>query len=229
MNVVFLGPPGAGKGTQAETISHERGLLHISTGNLLRQAVQEGTSTGLKAKGYMEKGLLVPDDIVLNILAEKISSDDHKHGFVLDGFPRTLAQAKALDQTLRGMGEKLDIVFYFAVSDDTVIRRLSGRRTCKACGANYHVQYIPPAKEGVCDKCGGQLYQRTDDKPETIIERLRVYKEQTEDLIDYYKQNSVLKEIEGDNDVDKTFKTITESLNTIPKHRRRRKEGSFSG
>ena len=195
----------------------------------MRQDVQEGTSTGLRAKGYMEKGLLVPDDIVLNILAEKISSDDRKHGFVLDGFPRTLAQAKALDQTLRGMGEKLDIVFYFAVSDDTVIRRLSGRRTCKACGANYHVQYIPPTKEGVCDKCGGQLYQRADDKPKTIIERLRVYKEQTEDLIDYYKQNSVLKGIKGDDDVDKTFKTITESLNTIPKRRRRRKEGTFSG
>ncbi|HLG30995.1 MAG TPA: adenylate kinase [Candidatus Brocadiales bacterium] len=227
MNVVFLGPPGAGKGTQAETISEERGLIHISTGNLLRQAVQEGTSTGVRAKEYMEKGLLVPDDVVLNIIAEKISSDDHKHGFVLDGFPRTLAQAKALDETLQNMGERLDAVLYFAVSENTVTQRLSGRRTCKTCGANYHVQYIPPAREGICDKCSGQLYQRADDKAETILERLRVYKEQTEDLIDYYKRNNILKEIKGDGDVDKTYKMITKVIKTIPKHRHRHKEESF--
>lgn len=227
MNVVFLGPPGAGKGTQAETISNARGLLHISTGDLLRQAVQDGTSTGVKAKEYMEKGLLVPDDVVLNIIAERISSYDHKHGFVLDGFPRTLAQARALDETLRNMGERLDVVFYVAVSEDTVIQRLSGRRTCKTCGANYHVQYIPPVREGICDKCGGQLYQRTDDKPETIAKRLRVYKEQTEGLIDYYKRNNVLKEIKGDGDVDETHEMITKVLETIPEQRRRRKEESF--
>lgn len=229
MNVVFLGPPGAGKGTQAETISCERGLLHISTGNLLRQAVQDGTSTGVKAKEYMEKGLLVPDGVVLNIIAEKISTDDRTHGFVLDGFPRTLAQAQALDETLRNIGEGLDVVFYFAVSDDTVIRRLSGRRTCKTCGANYHVEFVPPKREGVCDKCEGQLYQREDDKAETILERLRVYKEQTEDLIDYYKRNNVLKEIKGDCNVDDTNKMLTEILNTIPEHHREHKEESFSG
>ncbi|HHT9124535.1 MAG TPA: adenylate kinase [Candidatus Brocadiia bacterium] len=229
MNIVFLGPPGAGKGTQAETISNTKGLLHISTGDLLRQAVKDGTSTGVSAKEYMEKGLLVPDDVVLNIIAERISSDDHKHGFVLDGFPRTLVQAKALDETLRNIGERLDVVFYFAVSEDTAIQRLSGRRTCKTCGANYHVQYIPPLKEGICDKCGGQLYQRTDDKPETIAKRLRVYKEQTEGLIDYYKRNKVLKEVKGDWDVDKTYRMITKVLETIPKHHRRHKEESFLG
>ncbi|MGR3310534.1 MAG: adenylate kinase [Candidatus Brocadiales bacterium] len=229
MNVVFLGPPGAGKGTQAETLSHENGLIHISTGNLLRQAVQEGTSTGIKAKEYMEKGLLVPDDVVLNIIAEKISTDDHKRGFVLDGFPRTLAQTRALDETLRNMEERLDVVFYFAVSDDTVIQRLSGRRTCKTCGANYHIQYVQPTREGICDKCGGQLYQRVDDKSETILERLRVYKEQTEDLINYYKRNNVLKEIKGDEDVDKTFKMITKIIETIPKYRHTHKEESFPG
>lgn len=229
MNVVFLGPPGAGKGTQAETIGRERGLLHVSTGNLLRQAVQEGTSTGVKAKQYMEKGLLVPDDIVLNIIAERISPEGHKHGFVLDGFPRTLAQARALDETLRNMGKRLDVVLYFAVSEETVIQRLSGRRTCKTCGANYHIQCVPPAKEGICDRCGGQLYQRTDDKPETVVERLRVYKEQTEDLIDYYKRNRILKEIQGNGDVNETYKMIAKILNTIPKHHRKHKEESFSG
>lgn len=215
MNVVFLGLPGAGKGTQAETISEEKGLFHISTGNLLRQAVQEGTGTGVRVKEYMEKGLLVPDDVVLNIIAEKISSDEHKHGFVLDGFPRTLAQAKTFDETLRNMGKRLDVVFYLAVSEDTVIQRLFGRRTCKTCGANYHVQHIPPAREGICDKCGGQLYQRTDDKPETIAKRLRVYKEQTESLVNYYKQNNILKEIKGDGDVNKTYKMITKILETV--------------
>jgi adenylate kinase len=216
MNVVFLGPPGAGKGTQAETLGRERSLLHISTGDLLRQAVKEGTSTGVRAKEYMEKGLLVPDDVVISIIAEVISADDRKHGFVLDGFPRTLAQAKALDETLRGMDGRLDVVFYFAVSDDTVIRRLSGRRTCKACGANYHLHYVPPARDGICDKCEGELYQRADDKSETILERLRVYKEQTEDLIDYYKRNNVLKEIKADANVDEIYKMITESLTAIP-------------
>lgn len=222
MNMVFLGPPGAGKGTQAETVSRESGLLHISTGNLLRQAVRDGTSTGLKAKEYMDKGLLVPDDVVINIIAEEISSTDHRYGFVLDGFPRTLAQAKALDDTLKNMEERLDVVFYFAVSDETVIRRLSGRRTCKTCSANYHVEYVPPKKDGVCDKCGGELYQRADDKPETVTERLRVYKEQTEDLIDYYKQNDVLKEIKGDEGVDNIYKMLTAAIESIPEDRCRK-------
>lgn len=154
MRIVFLGPPGAGKGTQAETISREKKLPHISSGNLLREAVETDTETGRKAREYIEKGLLVPDQIVVDIIKDRIVKDDCKDGFILDGFPRTVSQAKVLDEMLKQLGNKLDLVFYFSVSEESVILRLSGRRICSSCGANYHIKFVPSSKDGICDKCG---------------------------------------------------------------------------
>ncbi|MBM4043535.1 MAG: adenylate kinase [Planctomycetes bacterium] len=202
MKVAFLGPPGAGKGTQAQAVSRERKVPHISTGDILREAVQTGTPTGLKARAYVTAGKLVPDEIVVDIVAERLARPDCKQGFLLDGFPRTLGQAKALDAILAKSSMRLDAMLYYAVSDEVVVDRISGRRLCKSCGANYHVKYIAPRKSGVCDRCGGGLYQRADDKPETVKERLRVYREQTAELIDYYRANGLLKEISADNSVE---------------------------
>ena len=213
MRIVFLGPPGAGKGTQAETISKKKKIPHMSSGNLLREAVEAGTETGIKAKYYIEKGLLVPDQIVVDIIKDRIVRDDFKAGFILDGFPRTLSQAKVLDEMLEKLGNGLDIVFYFSVSKESVVLRLSGRRVCVNCGANYHIKYVPSSREGICDKCGGKLNQRVDDKPETILERLKVYHEQTEDLIEYYKKNGILKEIAGDiNNIEMITKNILDFI-----------------
>lgn len=212
MRIVFLGPPGAGKGTQAETVSKEKKLPHISSGNLLREAVVAGSDIGVKAKEYIDKGLLVPDQIVVDIIKDRILRDDCKGGYILDGFPRTLSQAKTLDEMLKKLGSKLDLVFYFAVSSESVVLRLSGRRICSVCGANYHVQYVPTSKDGICDKCGGELYQRADDKLETVTERMRVYHEQTEDLIQYYKKSGILREVTSDTSIEVITKTI---LNTI--------------
>ncbi|MBI5307223.1 MAG: adenylate kinase [Planctomycetes bacterium] len=202
MMIVFLGPPGAGKGTQAAAVSKAKNIPHISSGNLLRESVGGGTATGRKAQYYIEKGLLVPDEIVVAIIKDRIVKSDCKGGFVLDGFPRTLAQAKVLDGELKKIGSKIDVVFYFAVSKDSVVSRLSGRLICSSCGANYHVSFVPPQKAGICDKCGGMLCQRSDDKKETVLERLRVYHEQTEGLIDYYKKNGILKEVSSDKNID---------------------------
>lgn len=213
MRIVFLGPPGAGKGTQAEILSKEKKLQHISSGNLLRDAVENGTETGLKAKQYIEKGQLVPDQIVVDIIRDRILDKDCRNGFLLDGFPRTLAQAKALDEMLKKLGNKLDVVFYFVVSKESIVLRLSGRRICSACGANYHTKFVPSVKDGICDKCGGKLYQRADDKLETVQERIRIYHEQTEDLIEYYKKNGILKEIESETDI----KTITKKIFNVIK------------
>lgn len=212
MRIVFLGPPGAGKGTQAENISREKKLPHISSGNLLREAVETGSETGIKARGYIEKGLLVPDQIVVDIIRERILKDDCKGGFILDGFPRTLSQAKVLDEMLKKLGNKLDLVFYFAVSEESVVLRLSGRRICSNCGTNYHVKFVPSAREGICDKCGGKLYQRADDKLDTVLERIRVYREQTEDLIEYYKKNGILKEIVSDANIEIITKNILDTI-----------------
>ncbi|MBF8276112.1 MAG: adk [Candidatus Brocadiaceae bacterium] len=208
MMIVFLGPPGAGKGTQAATVSKAKNIPHISSGNLLRESVESGTETGKKAQSYIEKGLLVPDEIVVAIIKDRIVKSDCKGGFVLDGFPRTLAQAKVLDGELKKIGSKIDIVFYFAVSKDSVVLRLSGRLICSSCGANYHVSFVPPQKAGLCDNCGGNLCQRSDDKKETVLERLRVYQEQTEGLIDYYKKNGILKEVSSDKNIDDISKDI---------------------
>ena len=212
MMIVFLGPPGAGKGTQAATVSKAKNIPHISSGNLLRESVESGTETGKKAQSYIEKGLLVPDEIVVAIIKDRIVKSDCKDGFVLDGFPRTLAQAKVLDGELKKIGNKIDIVFYFAVSKDSVVLRLSGRLICSSCGANFHVSFVPSQKEGLCDKCGGKLRQRSDDKKETVLERLRVYQEQTEGLIDYYKKNDILKEVSSDKNIDDISKDIFLSI-----------------
>lgn len=212
MRIVFLGPPGAGKGTQAETISKVKKLPHISSGNLLREAVETGTDTGTKAREYIEKGLLVPDQIVVDIIKDRILRDDCKGGFILDGFPRTLSQAKVLDEMLEKLGNKLDLVFYFSVSEESVVLRLSGRRICSDCGANYHLKFVPSMKDGICDKCGGKLYQRADDKLETVSERIRVYHDQTEDLIEYYKKNGILKEIISDANIEIITKNILDTI-----------------
>ncbi|MFQ5861801.1 MAG: adenylate kinase [Candidatus Brocadiales bacterium] len=215
MNVVFLGPPGAGKGTQAETISEERHMEHISTGDLLRGAVQAGTAIGMKAKEYMEKGLLVPDELVVDIVAECMTKGDHASNFLLDGFPRNLVQAKALDQTLKHLGNRLDVVLYFAVSEETAVKRLTGRWLCSSCGANYHELYLPPNKAGICDKCGKPLGQRADDNVKTVKKRLKVYREQTAGLIDYYERRDVLKTINADQGVDDIHEEICETLNSL--------------
>ncbi len=214
MNVVFLGPPGAGKGTQAETICREKGMEHVSTGNELREAVQAGTVVGLKAKGYMEKGLLVPDDVVVDIVADCMTKGDHNSSFLLDGFPRNLAQAKALDGTLKKLEYKLDNVFYFAVSEETAVKRLTGRWTCPSCGGNYHELYMQPKRPGVCDKCDKPLEQRSDDNVETVKKRLKVYREQTADLIEYYKERGMLNTVDADKGVDDVHDEITAVLKT---------------
>lgn len=219
MRIVFLGPPGAGKGTQAETISKEKKLPHISSGNLLREAVATGSETGIKARDYIEKGLLVPDQIVVDIIKDRIINDDCKGGFILDGFPRTLSQAKILDEMLKKLGNKLDLVFHFAVSEESVVLRLSGRRICSNCGANYHIKFVPSAKDGICDKCGGKLYQRADDKLETVLERLRVYREQTEDLIEYYRKNGILKEVISDANIEIITKNILDTIKRTLKNK----------
>jgi len=196
MRLAFLGPPGAGKGTQAELFARRYGFAHISTGEILRDGVRGGTPLGSKARGYMDGGELVPDEIVVGIVAEKLEGIDG--GFVLDGFPRTVEQAEALNGILRGRNGSLDAVIYFDVDEDTVVRRLSGRRVCGKCGWNYHVENMPPKREGVCDRCGGEVHQRDDDRPEVVRERLRVYQRETAPLIDYYKRKGLLERVAGD-------------------------------
>ncbi len=196
MRLVFLGPPGVGKGTQAENVSTNKDIPHVSSGDLLREAVETKTETGLKAKEYIEKGLLVPDELVVKVVVGKITTECCKNGFILDGFPRNLSQAKILDETLNESGKKIDKVFYFTASEDVIIKRLAGRRICKSCGAHYHEVFKPPIKDKVCDECGAELQQRNDDKPETVSTRLKVYREQTEELIDYYRVSGGLVEID---------------------------------
>jgi adenylate kinase len=215
MNVVFLGPPGAGKGTQAEVISKQRGMEHISTGEILRTAVEEGTPIGLRAKQYMEKGLLVPDELVVDIVAERINRNGLHKSYILDGFPRNLNQAKALDETLKKLSGRLDVVFYFAVSEETAIARLTGRWMCPGCGSNYHERYMPPREQGICDRCGRNLQQRPDDKDQTAKERLKVYKRQTEDLIIYYEKKSVLRKVDANKGVKDVYEEVTKALDCL--------------
>ncbi len=208
MRLVFLGPPGVGKGTQAENVSTNKDIPHVSSGDLLRDAVETKTETGLKAKEYIEKGLLVPDELVVKVVVGKITTECCKNGFILDGFPRNLSQAKILDETLNRLGEKIDKVFYFTAFEDVIIKRLAGRRICKSCGAHYHEVFKPPVKEKVCDECGAELQQRNDDKPETVSTRLKVYREQTEELIDYYRVSGELVEIDCNGSVSEILKNI---------------------
>lgn len=208
MNIIMLGPPGAGKGTQAQMLAEKYGIPQISTGDMLRAAVAEGTELGKKAKEYMDKGQLVPDEVVIGIVKERLSKPDCEKGFILDGFPRTVAQAEALDKMLAEMGKKIDYVINIVVPDEEILKRLTGRRTCRKCGAMYHVIYNPPKVEGVCDKCGGELYQRDDDKEETIKNRLSVYHSQTAPLIEYYRKKGVLVDIDGTKDIKSIFEDI---------------------
>ena len=202
MNLIFLGAPGAGKGTQAEVVSEALNIPQISTGNILREAAKNGTEYGLKAKAAMDAGALVSDDIVIGILKERIAEDDCKNGFILDGFPRTVPQAEALD----AMNIKIDKVIEISVADDTIKQRVSGRRVCEGCGASYHVQYKPSKVEGKCDACGADLILRDDDKPETVLNRLNVYHEKTAPLKDYYEKQGKLVTVEGQEEVADTSK-----------------------
>jgi adenylate kinase len=208
MNLVFLGPPGAGKGTQAQRLCADVGWAHISTGDLLREAVAAKTELGLKAEEYMTSGGLVPDDLVVKLVQERLKRDDCASGFVLDGFPRTLAQGEMLEAS----GVKLDMVLYFATDDDVVVDRLSGRRVCKQCNINYHVRNIPPKVEGVCDQCGQKLIQREDDKPETVKNRLEVYRQQTAPLIAFYTERGLLVETSGNLEVEAGQQAIRELI-----------------
>jgi len=208
MRLVLLGPPGAGKGTQADRLSKEYKLPHISTGGMLREAVKNNSEIGKKANSFMVKGELVPDRIVIEIVKERLNKPDIKNGFILDGFPRTKSQAENLDVALRSSKMPLDMVLYFETSDSVVIKRLSGRRVCKKCGATYHIKNIPPKKADICDVCGSALVQREDDKEATVKNRLAVYKKETAELIDYYKSKNILKTISGDLEADETYDSI---------------------
>jgi adenylate kinase len=208
MRLVFLGAPGAGKGTQAKRLVEKYGIPQISTGDLLRAAVAAGTALGKEAKSYMDRGELVPDSVVLGMVKERLSQDDCKKGFILDGFPRNVAQAEALNKMLAEMNMPLDIALNLDVPFDDLMKRLTGRRTCKSCGQMYNVYYSPSKIEGKCDKCGGELFQRDDDKEETIRKRLEVYKAQTEPLIDYYSKKGILKSVSGTGSIDEIFNSI---------------------
>ncbi|MEE1185863.1 MAG: adenylate kinase [Acutalibacteraceae bacterium] len=200
MNLILLGAPGAGKGTQAEKICEKLSIPTISTGNIIRAALKEGTEMGLKAKSYMDKGALVPDEVVIGIIKERLSNDDCKSGFILDGFPRTIPQAQALDD----MGIVIDKVISIEVPDDKIMTRMTGRRVCLQCGATFHTEYKKPSKDGICDLCGAELSIRKDDAPETVADRLKVYHEQTEPLKDYYEKAGKLKIVVGQEEVADT-------------------------
>ena len=212
MRVVLLGPPGAGKGTQAATMVEKYHIAHISTGDLLRAAVKEGTPLGLEAKGYMESGQLVPDSLILGLVEERIQKEDCQEGFLLDGFPRTPAQADALGEMLNKLNQALDAVINIQVPMDKLMARLTGRRDCKSCGATFHNVFNPSAKGDFCDKCGAELYQRADDTEETVKARLDVYEQQTAPLISYYAEKGLLKDINGDQDIKKVDEDIARAL-----------------
>lgn len=208
MKLILLGAPGAGKGTQAEIICDRLRIPAISTGNIIREALKNGTEMGLKAKSYMEDGKLVPDDVVIGIIKERLAQDDCRNGFILDGFPRTVPQAQALD----AMGIEIDRVIDIEVADEAIEKRMGGRRVCEKCGASYHVEVKPPKQEGVCDRCGGGLIIRKDDQPETVRDRLAVYHQQTEPLKDYYAKTGKLKIVVGQQELEETTKLTLAAL-----------------
>ncbi len=208
MNLLIMGPPGAGKGTQAERLVKEVDITHISTGDMFRAAIKEGTDMGKKAKEFMDQGALVPDEVVVGMVKERLSKPDCEKGFLLDGFPRTLEQAKSLDETLKDLNIKIDGVINIAVPRERLMARLTGRRICKDCGASFHVMFNKPKEEGKCDACGGELYQRSDDNEEAVGKRLDVYEQQTQPLIDYYTNQGLLLEINGDQDINKVLDDV---------------------
>lgn len=212
MKIIMLGAPGAGKGTQAKLIAEKYQIPHISTGDIFRANIKEGTELGMKAKSYMDAGGLVPDELVIDLVVDRLTWEDAKNGYVLDGFPRTIPQAEALTKALAEKGEKIDAAIDIDVPDENIINRMGGRRACVSCGATYHIVNIPPKVEGKCDKCGADLILRDDDKPETVKNRLEVYHEQTQPLIDYYKAEGVLKEVDGTVDMNDVFNAIVQIL-----------------
>ena len=212
MKIIMLGAPGAGKGTQAKMIAEKYNIPHISTGDIFRANIKEGTPLGKEAKGYMDKGQLVPDELTVRILLDRVASDDCNNGYVLDGFPRTIPQAEVLDSELDKLGDKVDFAINVDVPDENIVRRMGGRRACVTCGATYHIEHVPPKKEGICDKCGSELILRDDDKPETVQKRLSVYHEQTQPLIEYYDKKGILKTVDGTVDMMDVFGAITDIL-----------------
>ena len=212
MKIVMLGAPGAGKGTQAKKIADKYNVPHISTGDIFRANIKEGTELGKKAKTYMDQGLLVPDELVVDLVVDRVKNDDCKNGYVLDGFPRTIPQAECLDKALAEMNDKMDYAINIDVPDENIISRMGGRRACVGCGATYHIVNIPSKVEGICDRCGGELILRDDDKPETVKKRLDVYHEQTQPLIDYYTKKGIIKDVDGTMDMEDVFKAIVDIL-----------------
>lgn len=212
MKIIMLGAPGAGKGTQAKKIAAKYGIPHISTGDIFRANIKNGTELGKKAKTYMDQGLLVPDELVVDLVVDRVNQEDCENGYVLDGFPRTIPQAEALDKALAAQGQKMDYAIDVDVPDENIVRRMGGRRACVGCGATYHLEYAPTRQEGICDVCGGELILRDDDKPETVLKRLGVYHEQTQPLIDYYKAQNILKTVDGTQPMEKVFADITAIL-----------------
>jgi len=212
MKIIMLGAPGAGKGTQADKICAKYDIPHISTGDIFRANIKNNTELGQKAKSYMDKGELVPDELVVDLVVDRIKADDCTNGYVLDGFPRTIPQAEALDAALAAINDKVDYAINVEVPDENIINRMSGRRACVACGATYHIVHIPTKVDGVCDKCGAELILRDDDKPETVKNRLNVYHEQTQPLIDYYTAKNVLHEVDGTKAMEDVFSSIVSIL-----------------
>ncbi len=212
MKLIMLGAPGAGKGTQAKKIAEKYQIPHISTGDIFRANIKAGTELGMKAKSFMDQGQLVPDEVTIGMLLDRISQDDSKNGYVLDGFPRTIPQAESLTAALKERGEKIDYAVNVDVPDDNIINRMSGRRACVGCGATYHVVYNAPKSEDICDTCGEKLILRDDDKPETVKNRLLVYHDQTQPLIEYYKKEGVLVEVDGTQNLEKVFQDIVAVL-----------------
>lgn len=212
MKIIMLGAPGAGKGTQAKLIAEKYGVPHISTGDIFRANIKNGTELGKEAKEYMDKGLLVPDELTVRLLLDRVAQDDCKNGYVLDGFPRTIPQAEVLDKELSKLGDSVDFAVDVDVPDENIIRRMSGRRACLNCGATYHIVNIPPKKEGICDVCGSELVLRDDDQPETVKNRLKVYHEQTQPLIEYYTGKGVLRTVDGTLPMEEVFDAIVKIL-----------------
>lgn len=208
MKIIMLGAPGAGKGTQAKRIAEKYTIPHISTGDIFRANIKNGTELGKKAKEYMDQGLLVPDELTCDLVMDRIQQDDCKNGFVLDGFPRTIPQAEALDEALTKIGQKMDYAIDVDVPDENIVNRMGGRRACLSCGATYHVEFNPTKAEGICDACGAQTVLRDDDKPETVQKRLTVYHDQTQPLIDYYKNQGILKSVDGTQPMEAVFEAI---------------------
>lgn len=212
MKIIMLGAPGAGKGTQAKKIAEKYSIPHISTGDIFRSNIKDGTELGMEAKKYMDQGLLVPDELTVKILLDRVARADCRNGYVLDGFPRTIPQAEVLDQALEKIGDQIDFAVNVSVPDENIVKRMSGRRACVGCGATYHIEHIPPKKEGICDTCGMELILREDDKPETVQNRLNVYHSQTQPLIEFYQKKGILQTVDGTVDMKAVFDAIVAIL-----------------